>query len=275
MNIKIEYLKKLLNDGLTLNELSKELNISLSTIKRIMSKNGLKSLSSAKKNQVRITNCFCGECGKMFEYVKYKRNRRFCSKKCSISFNNKKLSENREEINKKISKKLIKTEKNGICLWCKKEFEKRHKNHKCCSRSCSSNEISNRPEQKKLVGEMFSKIAKRRYESGDTSIGWKSRKKLEPSYPEKLTMIFLDSKQLNYEYELKCGKYFIDFAFLEKKIALEIDGRRHDDQEIIDKDKRKDSYLVKNGWIVYRIKWKNDKNHYDRLNSFIVQFGLE
>jgi hypothetical protein len=50
--------------------------------------------------------------------------------------------------------------------------------------------MNSRPEYKKKISKMFSELAKKRYESGDLSIGWKSRKKLEPSYPEKLTMNF-------------------------------------------------------------------------------------
>lgn len=274
-NINIEELKKLINNGLKLNEISNELNVSVSTVKRLMSKYELKSLSLEIKRKESINELNCEKCGLKFKYKKYKRIRKFCSKKCSLLHNKIKLEENREKINEKISFKLRKIEKIGICLWCQKEFEKRNKNHRCCSRSCSSSEVNSRPEYKNKISEMFSELAKKRYESGDLSIGWKSRKKLEPSYPEKLTMNFLDSKEIGYEYELKCGRYFIDFAFKEKKIALEIDGRRHDDPEIIEKDIRKDKYLKNNGWIVHRIKWKNDKKHYDRLNSFIVQFGLE
>lgn len=275
VNKKIEEVKKLLNEGLTINEIGDRLSTSISTIKRIMSKNGLKSLSYEIRKTKRVVESICVECGSRFEYEKYNRIRKFCSKKCSLLNNKLKLSENRKEVNEKISNKLRKAEKIGICLWCNKEFEKKNKNHKCCSRSCSSSEINSRPEHRDRLSKMFSELTKRRHDSGDLSIGWKSRKKLEPSYPEKVTMIFLDSKKIKYEYELNCGKYFIDFAFEEKKIALEIDGRRHNDIEIVEKDIRKDTYLKNNGWIVCRIKWKNDNNHYDRLNSFIVQFGLE
>ena len=65
----------------------------------------------------------------------------------------------------------------------------------------------------------------------------------------------------------------VDFAFIDKKVALEIDGRTHDDVEIINKDKRKDNFLKSKGWQVYRIKWINDNKHFDRLNAFIVQMG--
>jgi very-short-patch-repair endonuclease len=270
----IEELKILLNDGLTMNKISDDLGISISSLKRIMYKNGLKSMSKKIKKQKRIVKSICKECKIEFEYERSNRNRKFCSRNCSLSYNKINLDENRKEINKKISKKLTKIEKIGNCLWCKKEFEKRNKNHKCCSRSCSSSEILSRPEQKNRVSKMFSKLAKERYEKGDNSIGWKTRKKLEPSYPEKITMEYLDIKNIKYERELKFDKYFIDFAFNEKKIALEIDGRRHDDVEISEKDNKKDIILFENGWMVHRIKWKNDNKHYERLDYFISKFEL-
>lgn len=275
MKIDIENLESLISEGLNINELSGKLNVSISTIKRLMYKNKLKSLSKEKKKEKKIKISFCKFCQMEFTYSICNRIRKFCSKKCSLDSNRKIIEKNRIKINEKISKKLRKIDNKGICLWCKKEFVKKNRNHNCCSRSCSSSEINSRPYNRERISNMFSNLAKERYKMGDTTIGWKSRKKLDPSYPEKITMDYLDSKKLEYEYELKCGRYFIDFAFKEKKIALEIDGRRHNDLEIIEKDNRKDIFLIENGWIVFRIKWKNDNKHYDKLDSFIVQFGLE
>lgn len=274
MKYEIEELKKLINDGLTIKELSEKLNTSTGTIKRLMFKNQLKSLSIEKKKEKNKIYNKCKECGITFTHKK-KTERKFCSKKCCLNSNKNIIEKNRLIVNDKISNKLRKNEKYGICLWCKNKFEKRRKSHNCCSKSCSSSEISNRPEYKKVTSERFSNLAQLRYKNGDLGIGWKSRNKLVPSYPEKLTIDYLNKKEIEYEYELKCGKYFIDFAFINKKIALEIDGRQHNDLSIIKKDNQKDIFLKNNGWIVFRLKWKNDKIHYNRLDSFIVQFGLE
>jgi AraC-like DNA-binding protein len=48
----IEELKILLNDGLTINKISDDLGISISSLKRIMYKNGLKSMSKKIKKQI-------------------------------------------------------------------------------------------------------------------------------------------------------------------------------------------------------------------------------
>jgi very-short-patch-repair endonuclease len=49
--------------------------------------------------------------------------------------------------------------------------------------------------------------------------------------------------------------YFLDFYIEDKKIDLEIDGNQHKFRK--EHDKKRDEILTKNGFIVYRIKWKN------------------
>ena len=63
-----------------------------------------------------------------------------------------------------------------------------------------------------------------------------------------------------YERDFPVGKWFIDFAIIGKKIALEIDGRQHEWTERKLKDREKDLYLLTNGWYVHRIKWKSINN---------------
>ena len=65
--------------------------------------------------------------------------------------------------------------------------------------------------------------------------------------------LWCKNHKFDYEFELKCGKYFIDFAIKDKMIALEIDGKQHLYEDRIIKDKEKDEYLKNYGWKVYRI----------------------
>ena len=51
-------------------------------------------------------------------------------------------------------------------------------------------------------------------------------------------------------------KYIVDFAFEEEKIVVEADGKSHRKKIIKNKDKERDNYLFKNGWIIIRL---NDK----------------
>lgn len=85
--------------------------------------------------------------------------------------------------------------------------------------------------------------------------GWITRN--NPSYPEKFFMTVLKNNNIEYEFENPCGKYFIDFALKNKKIALEIDGKQHDVKERKEKDEEKNIFLKSQNWFVYRIKWNN------------------
>lgn len=259
---------ELIEKGFTLSKISKELNIPYISVRRSLSKYGLKTKSKNFKYEV----IECDQCSVRFK-VNKKHNRKFCSRLCSVNSIKENTSpEKRIDINSKISSSMIKRDVNGICKWCEKEFIKRSKSTEFCSRSCSSKERSNRKEIKEKTRKFFSDLAKKRYSEGDNSIGWKSRDKMVPSYPEKLTIDFLDGKNIPYTREFKISKYFIDFAFIERKIALEIDGRTHNDSEIIIKDLKRDEYLKSIGWKIHRIKWVNDNNHFDKLNDFAVKW---
>ena len=58
-------------------------------------------------------------------------------------------------------------------------------------------------------------------------------------------------------------------------IALEIDGKQHwENQDRIERDKRKDKILKEQGWKIFRIKWfnpvneNNKKKLYTKINEF-------
>ena len=82
------------------------------------------------------------------------------------------------------------------------------------------------------------------------------------SYPEKyFDAIFKD--KFEYTKYFRIGLYHIDVAITNKKIAIEIDGDQHYlDKKIVESDKRKNKYLIENGWNIIRIKWSD----YQRMN---------
>jgi very-short-patch-repair endonuclease len=57
--------------------------------------------------------------------------------------------------------------------------------------------------------------------------------------------------------EYSIFKYSIDFAFLNEKVAVELDGKCHfiNGEQRIKTDIEKDEYLIKNGWRVFRIRY--------------------
>ena len=92
-----------------------------------------------------------------------------------------------------------------------------------------------------------------------------------PSFPESITIQILNELQISLKRELRCGRWFIDFADVEQKIAIEIDGKQHELPERKAKDIEKGTYLVSQGWIVYRIKWKKyTKEFREELKQMLI-----
>lgn len=187
---------------------------------------------------------------------------RFCSQQCSRSFSTK---AKRKDINNKVSKKLkgISTTDGleiilPLCIECTKNKVKR-KGKTFCSRSCQMKYRWKDKEYKKKISKVSSDNAIKRHNNPDIEFGWKSRNKLEPSYPESIAIRYFEEvKFIEYEREYKVGKYFIDFALIKRKIAIEIDGRQHDKEERKIKDIEKDYLLKSLGWTIFRIKYPTE-----------------
>ena len=175
---------------------------------------------------------------------------RFCSVKCARGFSTK---NKRKEINEMVSLKLKRPSKTRICKCCSKELET-HSKSRVCSESC-------RFKLKSIAAKKGRLTAKER----GTLKGWKART-LQPSYPEKYFIDLFDNENItDYVRELPVGKWFIDFAFIDKKLAIEIDGKQHEYAERKLKDIEKDNFLSDAGWTVFRIKWKNPVNESNKL----------
>lgn len=106
----------------------------------------------------------------------------------------------------------------------------------------------------------------------------RSRWNNEKSYPEIFfsQVISNEFEDKNYTSEYNVGNYSIDFAWIDKKLAIEIDGDQHQRfQSQIDSDKRKDELLISFGWKVLRLPWKTifkDTKHSIKLaKDFIHQ----
>lgn len=90
-----------------------------------------------------------------------------------------------------------------------------------------------------------------------THSGWHNRRG-EPSYPEKYFISLFENESITgWIREKKVGRWFIDFAFDSKMVAVEIDGRQHEDSDRKKSDEEKDLFLAQSGWTVIRIKWSN------------------
>lgn len=80
------------------------------------------------------------------------------------------------------------------------------------------------------------------------------------SYPEKIFQNKLKELGLDRKYQIVRERsfypYYIDFAFENQKIAVEIDGSQHENEDRKESDRKKDLLLTENGWRVLRFSAK-------------------
>lgn len=73
------------------------------------------------------------------------------------------------------------------------------------------------------------------------------------SFIERRLFYALRAAKIPFKPQYKCGRYRIDIALPRQKIAIECDGYRwHSSKKAKARDRRKDEYLEKEGWIVFR-----------------------
>lgn len=188
---------------------------------------------------------------------------------CRIHYLNK-TSDEKKEI--KLSKQLDKQYKKRSCIFCDRifEYEDRfklaghvagchlnpNKDKYCLEQSKRRTGYKYPQEFKDKVSEGM-KLAHK--EKRAWNIG-KSRWNNKQSYPEiffsKVIENEFEDKNVTVEYPI--GIYSLDFAWIEKKKCIEIDGEQHQRfEEYRERDIRKDKFLQENGWKVLRIEWKD------------------
>lgn len=98
------------------------------------------------------------------------------------------------------------------------------------------------------------------------------------SYVEKVFQNFLIENNYDKNHliirEYSVFPYYIDFAFLNEKIAIEIDGSQHLEKERLERDKLKDKLLIEQGWKVIRFSENIVKTNWDCLKE-TINFALE
>jgi len=94
------------------------------------------------------------------------------------------------------------------------------------------------------------------------------------SYPEKLCIEYIEKNSLDKKYsivrEFSVFPYFIDFAFVNEMVAIEIDGSQHLLPERKKRDDKKDKLLNDLGWLVIRVSEKEIKTNIDEVFKQIL-----
>lgn len=92
---------------------------------------------------------------------------------------------------------------------------------------------------------------------------WSNAHSSERTYPEKFFGIILKDICVE-QYVIKGLPYKIDFADVENKIAIEIDGEQHyNGDELCEHDKIRDKKLEEFGWKTIRVRW----SHFQKLSE--------
>lgn len=113
--------------------------------------------------------------------------------------------------------------------------------------------LSHKPETKKKLSEARIRYLKENPDKVPYKLNHYSKGR---SYAEEYWKNVLDSFDILYEEQYQISLYSLDFALVDLKIDLEIDGDQHHlDQRIVESDKRRTQFLENLGWKVIRIKW--------------------
>lgn len=113
-------------------------------------------------------------------------------------------------------------------------------------------------EDKKRIGNSMLKYLK----ENPNKVPYLTNHSSKISYPEKIFKNALEVSNISgWTYNYQNGIYSYDFAFIEKKIDVEIDGGTHLLEKVKKIDERRDVYSKENGWIVIRFTAKEVKEN--------------
>lgn len=106
---------------------------------------------------------------------------------------------------------------------------------------------------------------------------FKNRRTVGHSYPETWFIEFLKKEynfeeNVDYETERSFHKFFLDFAWPEKRLCIEIDGdlHRYEKQQI--NDREKDRLLKEEGWKELRLTWSFIQTNKEKVKELVDEF---
>ena len=178
-------------------------------------------------------------------------------------------------------------------IFADKDFQKNNKNRenqytKAKKLGLPKPEVSN--ETRKKIGEKsrinnlkrddsinkkISESMKKAHAEGRAWNIGKSRWNNEPSYPEQFFMKVIENEFIDKDYinEYPIGIYSADFCWPRLKKIIEIDGDQHQRfEEYIERDKRKDEFLNREGYQVLRVVWKEMFNRPKEMIQTCYEF---
>lgn len=106
---------------------------------------------------------------------------------------------------------------------------------------------------------------------------FQNRSKAKHSYPEEWFIGFLKNEfgyteNKEYKTEFPFYRFFLDFAWPEKRLCIEIDGNLHRLEAQKSRDREKDKLLYDDGWQLLRLKWSYILKNKDLIKSIVEKF---
>ena len=147
----------------------------------------------------------------------------------------------------------------NICEFCGEHFDNKRKHYRICSKRRHPENFKWTEEEKLEIGRRQSEYLK----NNPDKHPWKNKY----SAPCEFLKNILKNKNIEFEEEYtdKNWKhaYSLDIAFLNKKIAIEVNGNQHyiegqyfQDGKLKEYYQNRHDYLVNEGWTVYEIHYK-------------------
>lgn len=115
---------------------------------------------------------------------------------------------------------------------------------------------------------------KRFYKEHPELVPYKLHHSSKESYPEKyFNDLFVKENIVGFERDYYVDGYYLDYAFVDKKIDFEVDGSQHYvDPKIIEHDKVRTQHLESLGWKTFRIDWRAwQKIDYNQKHKIIEE----
>jgi very-short-patch-repair endonuclease len=83
------------------------------------------------------------------------------------------------------------------------------------------------------------------------------------AFCERLFYSEIRYRLLGYKFrrQYQIGKYYVDFACVEKKLAVELDGEQHGRAKDLEYDSIRTDFIKKNGWTIIRIPNSDVRRH--------------